>query len=92
MEAAGIETGNQLDTQSPPPGQVMDTLGTCANIDGQGVDTLRHVMDTPANPACCRDVASLPSDLQAIIAAWPTLPDALKAGILAMVQSATPKQ
>jgi hypothetical protein len=30
----------------------------------------------------------LPSELQELIERWPTLPDALKAGILAMVRSA----
>ena len=31
---------------------------------------------------------ALPRDLQAVADAWPTLPDALKAGILAMVRAA----
>ncbi len=33
----------------------------------------------------------IPADLQAVMDAWPLLPDALKAGILAMVQASTPK-
>lgn len=32
--------------------------------------------------------AEIPQDLQAIIDAWPDLPEAIKAGILAMVQAA----
>jgi hypothetical protein len=33
---------------------------------------------------------ALPPDLAAVVSAWPTLPDALKAGILAMVNAAHP--
>jgi len=32
--------------------------------------------------------AEIPQDLQALIDAWPALPDAIKAGILAMVRAA----
>jgi hypothetical protein len=32
----------------------------------------------------------LPSDLAAIVVAWPELPEAIKAGILAMVKAARP--
>ena len=32
--------------------------------------------------------AEIPQDLQAIIDAWPALPDAIRAGILAMVKAA----
>ena len=34
--------------------------------------------------------ATLPADLQALIRAWADLPDALKAGIVAVVRSAKP--
>ena len=35
-------------------------------------------------------VAALPPDLAAIVSAWPTLPDAIKAGIAAMVKASGP--
>jgi hypothetical protein len=34
------------------------------------------------------DICQLDPDLTAILDAWPTLPDALKAGIVAMVKAA----
>jgi hypothetical protein len=33
--------------------------------------------------------AELPPDLAAVVASWPTLPEAIKAGIMAMVKAAT---
>jgi hypothetical protein len=36
------------------------------------------------------DTAELPSDLAEIVAAWPELPEPVKAGILAMVQASKP--
>jgi hypothetical protein len=33
-------------------------------------------------------LTEVPSDLAAVVAAWPTLPEALRAGILAMVEAA----
>jgi hypothetical protein len=35
------------------------------------------------------DTRCLPSDLAAVVDAWPTLPEALRAGILALVKAAT---
>jgi hypothetical protein len=32
----------------------------------------------------------VPSDLAAVVNAWPALPEAIRAGILAMVKAATP--
>jgi hypothetical protein len=34
----------------------------------------------------------LPPDLAAVVAAWPTLPEAIRAGILAMVEAAAPRE
>jgi len=38
-------------------------------------------------PQPASEATPLDADLQALIAAWPTLPDAIKAGILAMVKA-----
>ena len=43
-------------------------------------DSLNGQADTPPEIA---------PDLQAVVTAWPTLPEALKAGIVAMVKAAT---
>jgi len=37
------------------------------------------------------DVAALPSELAAVVAAWPSLPDAVRAGIVAMVKASGEK-
>jgi len=39
--------------------------------------------------ALCAPAAHFAPDLIAVIQAWPNLPEALKAGILAMIQAAT---
>jgi hypothetical protein len=38
---------------------------------------------------CPTDPPDLPPDLAAVVAAWPTLPEAIRAGILAMVRAAS---
>ena len=38
------------------------------------------------------DMASIDVDLALIAAAWPSLPEAIRAGIVAMVQAAVPDQ
>jgi len=43
--------------------------------------------DTENPPTPIIEATQLDADLQALIATWPTLPDALKAGILAMVKA-----
>src|SRR5947209_7028854 len=60
--------------------------------DGEGFDTTAI---TQGKQGCVPEVeakaeaflANLPSDLVALITAWDTLPDAVKAGIMAMVQA-----
>jgi hypothetical protein len=43
--------------------------------------------DRPVAHHLPTDTRSLPPDLAAVVAAWPTLPEALRAGIVAMVRS-----
>ncbi len=52
---------------------------------------LRQATDTPADalaPLLPTDNSKTDPDLAAVVDAWPTLPEALKAGILAMVKAA----
>jgi hypothetical protein len=39
------------------------------------------------NPCVATSSPNLPPDLARVVAAWPRLPDAIKAGVLAMVQA-----
>ena len=54
----------------------------------------RRDLGDPAAPVCTSVCTDLPesdridADLAKVVAAWPTLPDPLKAGILAMVKAA----
>jgi len=47
-----------------------------------------HCSDTSAQP---NNATFMPDDLAQVVDAWDTLPDAVKAGILAMVNAARPK-
>jgi len=40
-------------------------------------------------PTVCPTTAVIAPDLAAVVAAWPTLPEAIRAGILAMVRAAS---
>jgi hypothetical protein len=44
----------------------------------------------PSDEACNTDVTNFPADpdLAAVVTAWPALPAAIRAGILAMIQAA----
>jgi len=72
-----------------------DARLTATRTDGEGFDATA-VTDCPANglpqsqkqgeaesEAFCPD-----SDLKAVVAAWPTIPEAIRAGILAMIRAA----
>jgi hypothetical protein len=37
------------------------------------------------------DTCNLPTDLATVVVAWPTLPEAIRSGIVAMVEAATGK-
>jgi hypothetical protein len=41
------------------------------------------------DPPCIHDACQTDTDLARIVEAWPGLPDAIKAGILAMVKAAS---
>jgi hypothetical protein len=71
-----------------------------ATREGDGVRTRNHRIDNPVtSPKKPNETAILPEerntgatnapDLDAVVKAWPTLPAALKAGILAMVKAAS---
>ena len=48
------------------------------------------VIAAPAQRAGRVEAPTPPPDLAAVVAAWPTLPEAIKAGILAMVRASSP--
>jgi hypothetical protein len=76
-EADGTRTRNhRIDSQR----------GECPN-PRQNAD-LRDIPPEPAAPAAAPTAESpLPPDLAAVVAAWPALPPAVRAGIAAMVQA-----
>lgn len=60
--------------------------------DGEGFDTSAETSEKQASGKKAKQkpkqFSQIDTDVAAIAAAWPSLPDALKAGILAMVQAA----
>ena len=80
----------------PPKG--FDTLNGLANrhapspnyLTRKGVNDLSTIAFPHPCPTIANRQASLPPDLAAVVNAWPTLPEALKAGIVAMVQASAP--
>ena len=48
-----------------------------------------RLISEPLAPPLPHFAPDLPSDLAVVVAAWPTLPEALKSGIMAMVKAAT---
>jgi len=58
----------------------------------QSGNTRQKLKGKRGSSATCQQIASsdaeIPPDLQALIDAWPSLPEAIKAGILAMVKAA----
>ena len=77
MEAAGIE----LPTHSTGKSHYANQSGAESGALGAQSNA------NPVNATHC-EPKPIDSDLAAIIAAWPTLPEAMKAGILAMVRAA----
>jgi len=61
-----------------------------------GIEPHHHSPENSTNPAACGADSGAPTPsntiidpaLAALIDAWPTLPDAIRAGILAMVRAA----
>jgi hypothetical protein len=68
------EAGAGLESFAPP------TLSLNPKGSRSHKGTLAHHLPT--------DSRQIPSDLVAVMAAWPTLPDVVRAGILAMVRAA----
>ena len=56
-------------------------------VDSQGLTSSVTTGVTKETPKPAPDAPPIPADLAQVVEAWPMLPDALKAGILAMVQS-----
>ena len=70
------------DTANPQPSENTKTCDDCPRGACQSLCHPCAKTDPQADP---KD-----ADLAAVVAAWPALPDALKAGILAMVKTADP--
>jgi hypothetical protein len=67
-----------------------------AKADGEGFDAVsltacaaKGLRQSPNQGEAESEAVCPDSDLKAVIAAWPVLPDAIKAGILAMVRTAS---
>ena len=76
-EADGTRTRNHRIDSQP---------GECPNPRQNA--GLRDIPQTPAAPAAAPGAETpLPPDLAAVVAAWPALPPAVRAGIVAMVQA-----
>ena len=61
----------------------------------QSGNTCKKPKEKRGSRPTCQQIASsareVPQDLQALINVWPALPEAIKAGILAMVRAAAPR-
>ncbi|GMV27138.1 MAG: hypothetical protein AMXMBFR58_31690 [Phycisphaerae bacterium] len=78
-EADGTRTRNH---------RIDSRRGECPNPRQNG--DLRDISPAPAAPGAAPTAESpLPPDLAAVVAAWPALPPAVRAGIAAMVQAST---
>lgn len=100
MGGAGFEPGSSLSAAGADSQQEADkpaqnqTLGEAAEITAEQKPALaEHSSSTSAHP---EHVPSMyPPDLAQVVTAWGRLPDAVKAGILAMVaatQTATDRR
>lgn len=63
-------------------------------LKGRCSETVTHCADNDLRSAdaACMPEACQPDDLQALIEAWPRLPEAIRAGIRAMVESCSPER
>ena len=70
-----------------PPGLEPGTLSACTGSE------LQKTRDQPGaeSGAVRAESQSYNPDLAAVVTAWPTLPEAVTAGILALVQASGPK-
>jgi hypothetical protein len=67
---------------SKPPGKRKFKAAKC-------LTSIQSHKDLPVDPPVIHDTCQNAPDLAAVMAAWPELPEAVRAGILAMVQAAT---
>jgi hypothetical protein len=84
------EGGHLADTSGTERAQVEDTQQVDSGQGGQSGDSPGHSEDTLGDSACCACVAQpekLAPDLKELVDAWPRLPEAVRAGILAMVRA-----
>ena len=95
VRATGVEplgaTGQGNTANETHHGHTEDNPSGAVITEGHFETKLSHAKDVSDAAPCCADVATLPNDLQSIIAAWSTLPDAVKAGIVATVTALTGK-
>ena len=80
------EGGQTSDTPGTGRSQSEETERVTTSQGEHSGDSAGHPEDVPASAACCTCVAQ--PDLHAVAEAWPHLPEAVKAGIAAMVRAA----
>lgn len=92
VEAAGIEPADPVDTRLhnpttfPTKSQQNKTLGATALSADKHYQTIaEHKKDSFLHAKCVICVSDFPGDLATVVAAWDSLPAAVKAGIVAMV-------
>ena len=92
VEAAGIEPEDPVDTRLhntttfPTKPQQNKTLGaTALSADEHQQSISEHKNDSFLHAKCVICVSDFPEDLATVVAAWESLPPAVKAGIMAMV-------
>jgi len=92
VEAAGIEPADPVDTRLhntiifPTKHQQNKTLGAAALSADEHHQTIsEHKNDSFLHEKCVICVSDIPDDLATVVAAWESLPAAVKAGIVAMV-------
>lgn len=89
-ETTSRQTAPQIAEQQKTPDVVRAPLDNERTQPRQTDSTFGHVSNPTATQRKTH-AAALPSDLATVVAAWATLPDALRAGIVAMVKASGPK-
>ena len=95
VEAAGIEPSSQVCSEATEPAQncakskqINALPDSAASASEQNRALSTQDPDRSAHPKRVPSVHQLPPDLARIAEAWDSLPEAVKAGILAMVDAA----
>ena len=77
--------GKGLEPSTGCPAPDFESIGNCVNAEENA-----HSSESAAQGAAlATDLLLVDSDLQAIVDAWPALPEAVRAGILAMIGAVT---